>query len=371
MTENEKQKILLVDDEPMNLHLLKSVLSTSYSPLFAHDGAEALEQAIQHAPDLILLDVMMPGMDGYTVCEQLKADTRTAKIPVIFVSAMSDVADETRGFQAGAVDYISKPISPPIVRARVKTQLALQDQNRILEEKVRDRTSELRQTRMEIIHRLGRAAEFRDNETGYHIIRMSHCCRLLAEKAGLDDEACGVILQASPMHDVGKIGIPDRILLKPGPLDPDEWQLMKRHPEFGAQIIGQHDSSLLRMAVTIAITHHEKWDGSGYPQGLAEERIPITGRIAALADVFDALTSKRPYKNAWLLADAFDFVRDQAGRHFDPNLAELFLSARKEVTAIRNRWSEPEGGVKGQRDKARSRPRGSELPRYYVSSLRD
>ena len=341
----EKPKILLVDDEPMNLHLLKRVLADDYTPLFAKNGPEALDRAARNGPDLILLDVMMPGMDGYAVCEELKADARTAKIPVIFVTAMNDVQDETRGFEAGAVDYISKPVSPPLVRARIRTHLALRDQNRHLEEKVRERTAELRQTRLDIIHRLGRAAEFRDNETGYHVIRMSHCCRLLAEKAGLDDEARHVILQASPMHDVGKIGIPDRILLKPGPLEPDEWELMKRHPEFGAQIIGQHDSSLLRMAATIAMTHHEKWDGSGYPQGLAEERIPIHGRITALADVFDALTSERPYKKAWSVEDAFDFVRDQAGRHFDPNLAELFLSSREEVIAIRKRWSEPEGGV--------------------------
>jgi putative two-component system response regulator len=344
MNDAEKPKILLVDDEPMNLHLLKRVLADDYTPLFAKNGPEALDRAVRNGPDLILLDVMMPGMDGYAVCEQLKADARTAKIPVIFVSAMNEVQDETRGFEAGAVDYISKPVSPPLVRARIKTHLALRDQNRHLEEKVRERTAELRQTRLDIIHRLGRAAEFRDNETGFHVIRMSHCCRLLAEKAGLDDEARHVILQASPMHDVGKIGIPDRILLKPGPLEPDEWELMKRHPEFGAQIIGSHDSSLLRMAATIAMTHHEKWDGSGYPQGLAKERIPIHGRIVAVADVFDALTSERPYKKAWPVEDAFDFVRDQAGRHFDPNLAELFLSAREEVAAIRKRWSEPEGG---------------------------
>lgn len=343
MTGDEKQIILLVDDEPMNLHLLKSILSNDYAPVFAKNGPEALNQAFHHQPDLILLDVMMPGMDGYSVCQQLKADARTEKIPVIFVSAMSDVQDETRGFEAGAVDYISKPISPPIVQARVKTHLALRDQNRALEKKVRERTAELRQTRLDIIHRLGRAAEFRDNETGFHVIRMSHCSQLLAEKAGLDDETAHVILQASPMHDVGKIGIPDRILLKPGPLDPDEWALMKRHPEFGAQIIGHYDSSLLRMAATIAMTHHEKWDGSGYPHGLAGNDIPIHGRIVAIADVFDALTSERPYKKAWPVEDAFDFIRDQANRHFDPDLVQPFLSARKEILEIRKRWSEPEG----------------------------
>jgi putative two-component system response regulator len=343
MSDQTKQKILLVDDEPMNLHLLKGILAEDYTPLFATNGPEALDRTFKNGPDLILLDVMMPGMDGYAVCEHLKADARTQKIPIIFVSAMNEVQDEARGFEAGAVDYISKPVSPPIVRARIRTHLALRDQNLALEEKVRDRTSELRRTRLDIIHRLGRAAEFRDNETGYHVIRMSHCCRLLSEKAGLDDEMCHTILQASPMHDVGKIGIPDRILLKPGPLDPDEWDLMKKHPEFGAQIIGHHDSGLLRMAATIAMTHHEKWDGTGYPQGLAGERIPIHGRIVAVADVFDALTSARPYKTAWPVADAFDFVRDQSGRHFDPFLAERFLSAREEVLAIRRRWSEPGG----------------------------
>lgn len=339
----EKQTILLVDDEPMNLHLLKRTLSETYTTLSAQNGPEALERAAHGGPDLILLDVMMPGMDGYTVCEHLKADARTEKIPVIFISAMSEVQDEARGFEAGAVDYISKPVSPPIVRARVRTHLALRDQNLVLEEKVRERTAELRRTRLDIIHRLGRAAEFRDNETGFHVIRMSHCCRLLAEKAGMDSHSCHLILQASPMHDVGKIGIPDRILLKPGVLDPDEWALMQRHPEFGAQIIGQHDAGLLRMASTIALTHHEKWDGTGYPQGLAGDQIPLYGRVAAVADVFDAVTSARPYKKAWPVTDAFDYIRDQAGRHFDPNLVEKFLSAREEVLAIRRRWSEPEG----------------------------
>ncbi len=342
MSGDGKQKILLVDDEPMNLHLLKRILSDRYTPIFAKNGPEALDRAVRNAPDLILLDVMMPGMDGYAVCEQLKGDARTAQIPVIFVSAMNDVADEARGFEAGAVDYISKPVSPPIVFARVKTHLALRDQNRVLEEMVRERTGELRQTRLDIIHRLGRAAEFRDNETGYHVIRMSHCCHLLAEKAGLDEEDCHTILHASPMHDVGKIGVPDRILLKPGPLEPHEWERLKKHPEFRAQIIARHDTALLRMAATIALSHHEKWDGSGYPQGLAEEEIPIHGRITAVADVFDALTSERPYKKPWPVEDAFDFVRDQAGRHFDPKLAELFLSARAEVMAIRKRWSDAE-----------------------------
>ncbi len=341
MNDHGKQKILLVDDEAMNLHLFKRILSDQYTPIFAKNGPEALDRAVRNAPDLILLDVMMPGMDGYAVCERLKADARTEKIPVIFVSAMNDVKDEARGFEAGAVDYISKPVSPPIVNARIRTHLALRDQNRILEEMVRERTAELSRTRLDIIHRLGRAAEFRDNETGFHVIRMSQCCQLLAEKAGLDEEDCHTILHASPMHDVGKIGIPDRILLKPGPLDPEEWALMKKHPEFGAQIIGRHDSALLRMAATIAMTHHEKWDGSGYPKGLAGEQISIYGRIVAVADVFDALTSERPYKKAWSVEEAFEFVRDQSGRHFDPNLAERFLSARDEVLAIRDRWSEP------------------------------
>jgi putative two-component system response regulator len=222
-------------------------------------------------------------------------------------------------------------------------QTHLRRQNVVLEEKVRERTRELHDTRLEIIHRLGRAAEYRDNETGLHIIRMSRYSQTLGRLAGLDDEEADLLLHASPMHDIGKIGIPDRILLKPGKLDPDEWTVMQTHARIGADLLDGHPAPLLRMARDIALTHHEKWDGSGYPDGRRGEEIPLVGRIVAVADVFDALTSARPYKPAWPLEKALDYIRAQRGRHFDPALAGLFLEHLPEFLVIRERYAEPEG----------------------------
>ena len=294
-----KPTILLVDDNPDNIEVLRGILRSDYRVTVALNGKKTLQIAQGgHKPDMILLDIMMPEMDGYEVCRQLKADPRTAMIPVIFVTAKGEIEDEKKGFELGAVDYITKPVSPSIALARVHTHLELYDQNRVLESKVHERTSELLDTRFEIIRRLGRAAEFKDNETGLHVIRMSHYSRLIAEALDIDSDWSDMVFNAAPMHDVGKIGIPDRILLKPGPLDKDEWDLIKKHPEFGASIIGDHSSSLLIMAKEITFSHHEKWDGSGYPLGLIGEEIPLSGRVTAIADVFDALTTVRPYKKA-------------------------------------------------------------------------
>ncbi len=335
-----KQTILVVDDISENIALLSNVLSKSYRVKAANNGAKALKIAFSTIPDLILLDIMMPEMDGIEVCRQLKADPRTRSVPVIFVTAMGEVEDETRGFQAGAVDYITKPISPPIVLARVQTHLQLYDQNRALEDIVRKRTAELDNSRLEIIHRLGLAAEYRDNETGTHVIRMSYYCRVLAKSIGMNDMDADLILQSTPMHDVGKIGIPDSILLKPGRLDPEERKIMEKHAEFGAQIIGDHDNPLLKMASLAALTHHEKWDGSGYPRGLAGEDIPLIGRIVAIADVFDALTSKRPYKEAWPVEKALDLIRKESGAHFDPGLVESFMDNLDAILEVKNQHPE-------------------------------
>jgi putative two-component system response regulator len=267
-------------------------------------------------------------MSGYEVCAALKADPRTASIPVIFVTALTDTDDELEGFEAGAVDYITKPVSPPIVRARVRTHLSLV------------RMEELRATRLEIVQRLGLAAEYKDNETGLHVIRMSHFSRILGLAAGMTEAEADDLLHAAPMHDVGKIGIPDRILQKPGPLDPDEWKIMQSHATIGAEIIGDHPSGMLALARNIALTHHEKWDGSGYPKGLSGADIPLEGRITAIADVFDALTSVRPYKKAWTEEEALDFLVKQKGKHFDPNLVDLFIGQMPAIRAIRQRWAE-------------------------------
>ncbi|MCC2973271.1 two-component system response regulator [Massilia sp. IC2-476] len=325
---NNRPLILAVDDEASNLQLLRQILQDHFRLLFAKDGARALELARQESPDLVLLDVMMPGMSGYEVCAALKANPATAAIPVIFVTALTDTADELEGFEAGAVDYITKPVSPPIVRARVRTHLSLV------------RMEELRATRLEIVQRLGLAAEYKDNETGLHVIRMSHFSRILGIAAGMSEAEADDLLHAAPMHDVGKIGIPDRILQKPGPLDPDEWKIMQSHVTIGAEIIGEHEGGMLALASQIALTHHEKYDGSGYPHGLRGDGIPLVGRIVAIADVFDALTSKRPYKKAWTEEEALNFLREQKGRHFDPALVDLFLEQMPAVRAVQQRWAE-------------------------------
>lgn len=325
---NTRPLILAVDDEASNLQLLRQILQDHYRLLFAKDGARALELARTEQPDLVLLDVMMPGMSGFEVCAALKAHPATASVPVIFVTALTETADEVEGFEAGAVDYITKPVSPPVVRARVRTHLSLV------------RMEALRASRLEIVQRLGLAAEYKDNETGLHVIRMSHFSRILGIAAGMTELEADDLLHAAPMHDVGKIGIPDRILQKPGPLDADEWKIMQSHVTIGAEIIGEHDAGMLALARSIALTHHEKYDGSGYPNGLVGEAIPLVGRIVAIADVFDALTSIRPYKKAWTEDEAVNFLHEQKGRHFDPHLVDLFADQMPAIREVRLRWAE-------------------------------
>ncbi|XQE65495.1 HD domain-containing phosphohydrolase [Pseudomonas sp. P3C3] len=327
-TQDRRPQLLVVDDEPANLQVLRHILQEDYRLLFAKDGAKALELAAREKPELILLDVMMPGMTGYGVCAQLKATPATSTIPVIFVTALADVEDEAQGFAVGAVDYITKPVSPAIVKARVRTHLSLV------------RVEELRETRLQIVQRLGLAAEYKDNETGLHVIRMSHYSRVLALAAGFSEAQAEELLNAAPMHDVGKIGIPDAVLRKPGKLDGEEWEVMKQHAQIGADIIGEHPSGLLRMAREIALNHHEKWDGSGYPRGISGAEIPVEARIIAIADVFDALTSERPYKKAWPVEEAVQLLREQSGRHFDPELVELFLGQLPAILEIKERWAE-------------------------------
>jgi len=325
---DQRPRLLLVDDEPTNLQVLRHILQADYRLLFATDGERALQVAREQRPDLVLLDIMMPHMDGYAVCCALKADAATASIPVIFITALDDSQDETAGFDVGGVDYLTKPVSPPVVRARVRTHLSLV------------RMDELRETRLQIVQRLGRAAEYKDNETGMHVIRMSHFSKLLALAAGCSPAWAEDLLNAAPMHDVGKIGIPDAVLRKPGPLDADEWATMRRHPEIGAEIIGEHPSGVLQLAREIALAHHEKWDGSGYPRDLAGEAIPLSARIVAIADVFDALTTRRPYKEPWPVQDALDHIAAQAGKHFDPALVALFAPLLPQLLEIRARWAE-------------------------------
>jgi putative two-component system response regulator len=361
MANTERPRIFIVDDTPSNIDVLMETLSSQYEVSVALDGESALEDIPATRPDLILLDIMMPGMDGYSVCRRLKDDPKTQEIPIIFITAKQESQDETKGFSAGAVDYITKPFSPSVVQARVKTHLqlvearnVLANQNQILEQKVQERTQqlankndqlgqaneELDRTRLQIIQRLGRAAEYKDNETGLHVIRMSHYSRILALAVGLSEERANIILQAAPMHDIGKIGTPDRILLKPGALDEEEWNIMKRHPGIGAGIIGKHDSELLKVARMVALTHHEKWDGSGYPKGLVGEEIPLEARIVAIGDVFDALTTARPYKKAWSIERTVEVMQKDSGTHFDPNLIPLFFGKMDDILVVKDKWGE-------------------------------
>jgi len=341
VTKSKKQTVLIVDDTPENIDVLVGILKGDYQVIAALNGSNALK-IIQSGrqPDIILLDVMMPEMDGYQVCEKLKADYTLRHIPVIFVTAKATIDDELKGFSLGAADYIFKPFSPPVIKARINTHLALYDQNQELERKVNARTEQLNETRLQIIQRLGRAAEYKDNETGMHVIRMSHYSRILGIASGMNEEQADMLLCAAPMHDIGKIGIEDRIILKPGKLNAEEWATMQTHCEIGAEIIGDDDSELLKMAKIVAMTHHERWDGTGYPNGLKQEEIPRVGRIIAVADVFDALTSKRPYKEAWSVDDAIDLIKKEAGKHFDPYLVSLFIEALPEVLLIKEKYQE-------------------------------
>lgn len=333
VSESSVPKILMVDDEPANLQVLGNILGEQYKVYWTKNPRQVCALAERHMPDLILLDIMMPEMSGYDVIKLLKSNPVTSHIPVIFVTALADVQDEQMGFAHQAVDYITKPVNAAIVLARVKTHLSLV------------RSDELKNTRMEIIRCLGHAAEFKDNETGRHVIRMSEYSSILASAIGLHYDDCELIRNAAPMHDIGKIGIPDQVLLKPGKLDQDEWVIMKRHPEIGRDILGNQDSPLLRLAASIAYTHHEKWNGEGYPRGLKGEEIPLEGRIIAIADVFDALTTSRPYKQAWPIEKAIKLLQDEAGHHFDPMLVPLFLRRIEDVLEVRELWldnNEPE-----------------------------
>mgnify|MGYP002635296015 CR=1 FL=1 len=336
-------RVLVVDDTPANLAVLKETLTPEgYKLAFANSGEKALEIAGQISPDLILLDVMMPGIDGYETCKQLKQNVKTKDIPIIFITAKKETEDIVQGFKAGGVDYVPKPFQQEEICSRVRTHLELRELQKNLERKVMERTKQLNESRLEIVGRLGKAAEYKDNETGMHVVRMSRFSELLARELGMDDHYCEVLLNASPMHDIGKIGIPDRVLLKPGKLDHDEWEIMKSHTTMGAEILSGGESEVMQMSEVIALTHQEKWDGSGYPQGLKGEDIPLEARIVAIADVFDALTSVRPYKKAWTVEDASNLIEQESGKHFDPKLVPIFFKVLPEIIKVKDKFSDSE-----------------------------
>jgi putative two-component system response regulator len=342
MSNTKKQTILVVDDSPENIAMLSTILGKEYTVKVALNGDKALEIACDpdSQPNLVLLDVMMPGMSGYEVCQHLRGNALTHNIPVIFVSALGETVDESKGFEVGGVDYITKPVVAAIVRARVKTHLALHNQNLYLEEKVRERTRELALTQDVTIVGFATLAEFRNEETGAHIMATQQYVSSLASylrphpkfSSFLTPENIELLHKSAPLHDIGKIAVRDNILLKPGKLTLAEFEEIKKHTTYGRdaleraeQALGDTRSSFLRIAKEIAYTHHERWDGSGYPQGLHAESIPISGRLMALADVYDALTSKRVYKEAYSFEEAGEQIRSERGKHFDPDVVDAFI----------------------------------------------
>ncbi len=332
--DKNKQTILVVDDIKENIDVIDGLLRREYNIKFATNGKMAVTLTRRFLPDLILMDIIMPEMDGFEATKILKADPLTNEIPIIFVTAKNEDFDEAKGFALGAVDYITKPISPVVLKGRVKTQLSLYNQKKLLAHQVNEKTKELIEARLEIIRKLGIAAEYKDNETGNHIIRMSKTCYLIAEAYGFDQDKMDLFLHTSPMHDIGKIGIPDKVLQKPGKLDPDEWEIMKSHCAIGAEIIGKAESEIMRASKIVAYQHHEKWNGEGYPEGLAGEDIHIYGRIAAVADVFDALISERPYKRAWPVDEAVEYIVGESRKHFDPDVVIAFMKALPEIKKV-------------------------------------
>jgi len=368
---NEPATILVVDDTPANLSLMTGLLRDEYKVKAAIDGEKALR--IVHSdtpPDLILLDIMMPGMDGYEVCRQLKASPQTRDIPVIFLTAKSGVEDEKLGLELGAVDYITKPISPPIVMARVRNHLMLKasadflrSKADYLEQEVARRTAEVVAIQDVTIMAMASLAETRDSDTGNHIRRTQHYVKALAVKlqdhpkfsAMLDERYIAMLFKSAPLHDIGKVGIPDRILLKPGKLTPDEFELMKTHTTLGRDAIHSAERQLgmkvefLTVAKEIAYSHQEKWDGSGYPEGLKGEQIPLSARLMALADVYDALISRRIYKEGMSHEQAMAIIDEGRGTHFDPDIVDTFLSVHEAFRDIAQRYGDTVADLEAKR----------------------
>jgi putative two-component system response regulator len=363
-SQSDRHTILIVDDTPDNLVLMSNLLKETYHVKVANNGERALKMAsTEPIPDLILLDIMMPGIDGYEVCRRLKAEPATADIPVLFLTAMSQEEDEQMGFDVGGADYITKPISQPIVEARVRTHLQnksardfLRDKNAYLEDEVRKRVRELASIQDVTIMAMASLAETRDNETGGHIRRTQHYVRRLAQAlrahprfAGFfTDDVIDLIFKSAPLHDIGKVGIPDAILLKPGRLTPEEFEIMKTHTTLGrdAILVAEKQlnapNSFLRFAREIAYSHQEKWDGSGYPEGLAGDAIPVAARLMALADVYDALISKRVYKPAFPHDKAVALIAEGRGSHFDPDMVDAFLLIADEFREISEQFADEE-----------------------------
>jgi len=344
-------RIAIVDDSDINLTLLKALVAKlgDCEPVLFRESLKGLAWCTENLPDLVIVDYMMPEFDGLQFIARFRAASGCAEIPVLMITANDDKDVRYEALQIGATDFLTKPVDRLEFSARVRNMLALSNSRRHLAdraawlaEEVKKATAAIHSREQELLFRMSRAAEFRDPETGAHIQRMAHYSHLIAGRLGLSAEDRTLILQAAPMHDVGKIGIPDYILLKPGKLTPEEFEVMKSHSRLGFELLNGSESVVLQAAASIAIAHHEKLDGSGYPYGLAGDAIPLFGRIVAVADVFDALTSERPYKKAWEFDSAIDFLRQGAGRHFDPACIEAFLACRDDVLVIRARFQDEE-----------------------------
>lgn len=356
-----KPTVLVIDDTPANLSLLGQMLKQDYRVKLANNGHRALELATASPPDLILCDVMMPGMNGFEVCRRIKSHPSTARVPVIFVTAAMEIEDEEIGFEVGAVDYIHKPITPPIVLARIKTHLQikqwqdfLEDQSAWLQKEVARQVDQVLQLQSASIHVMVSLAEFRDEETGNHIHRTQEYVRRLGawllEHGRYGEELTATsldhMIRAAPLHDIGKIAIPDQVLLKPGRLTPDEFEVMKTHTIRGYEILEQarrslgQDNPLLIHAAQITRHHHERWDGSGYPDGLAGETIPLSARLMAVADVYDAARSARPYKPPFTHAESLALIMDGRGRHFDPQITDALIALQHEFAEIAARLTD-------------------------------
>lgn len=347
MTESDihKAKILIVEDDKISIRMLEDILcKAGYGNLRSLSDPRDAKAAYQEfLPDIILLDLNMPHLDGFAVMEQLKTLEPQNYLPVLMITQEESFDVRLKALESGAKDFLNKPYERLEVLLRIHNMLEVRmlqnevrDQNKILEAKVLRRTRELYDTRLDVVQRLARAAEFRDQETGMHIIRMSKYCEALAKEIGMSGLQCELMLTASPLHDIGKIAIPDSILLKPGKLDPQEWEIMKTHTTIGSELLSGSHSAFMKMAAHIALTHHEKWDGTGYPQGLKEIQIPLVGRICGLCDVFDALTSSRPYKEAWSFEQALEEIKKQKAKHFDPALLGSFLNILPGIKRIKN-----------------------------------
>ncbi|MCC6210794.1 MAG: response regulator [Burkholderiales bacterium] len=343
----ERRPLILVADDSEDIrNLLGVMLKRNYDVRFAGNSDETLAGAdTDPLPDLILLDVEMPSLNGYEVCARLKANPSLSHIPVIFVTSRSDPKDQARGLMAGAVDYIAKPLSAPITLLRVRNQLALADQRRALEDQIAARTDELHETRLELIRRLARAMEFREGGLTNGVARVCEYVTLLAEALGLPGKVIEVLSQAAPLHDIGKLGIPENILLKADKLNDKEWEIVRRHPEVGAGIIGEHRDPLLEQARVMALTHHERWDGAGYPKKLKGNAIPVAGRIMAVADAFEAMTSTQRYHQPISSMEAAKRVSAESGKQFDPAVVAAFVKVLKEFDEVRAKYKDELEGI--------------------------